>query len=358
MRLPLDASRTSVLPSAAYWKPSSGAAPTAPAPVTHERSPSSGSRHLETHPDPPFVDVVRLKAPAVPAHHRLVLLVERVPARFEKLHEAGDTSHVFGRTPPLASDTYRVVDVALPVPHLLDEEVVAPVVAEVVDVEKLHDVAVDDRLQPDARRLVEPFIRIPVVLGLAIAPVPDLELEQVRVRPEEREPDEIVEGEQGRRERHVDPAPDRGLDLLKFDSDPGDWLDHGGLRRRDDGDSALGGEVPSDRIFSMTSGRDLGGIVRLVGPRRRVPLHDLEPFLFGHDSDEGMRAPEPLSLVRILKQDLADLAPRALQDLLPLFACPAEGAVESAPSLEVLMGDVELARVRVDPFDDDSRHVE
>ena len=138
-------------------------------------------------------DFVRLKAPAVPAHHRLVLLVERVPARFEKLHEAGDAPDILGRAPSLASDEYRVVDVALPVPHLFDEEVVAPVVAEVVDVEKLLDAAVDDRLQPDARRLVEPFIRTTVVLGLAIAPVPDLELEQVRVRPVERELDEVVE---------------------------------------------------------------------------------------------------------------------------------------------------------------------
>ena len=94
-----------------------------------------------------------------------MLLVERVPARFEKLHEAGDPSHVLGWTPPLAGDEYRVVDVWLPVPYLLDEEVVAPVVAKVVDVEKLLDAAVDDRLQPDARRLVEPFIRITVVLG-------------------------------------------------------------------------------------------------------------------------------------------------------------------------------------------------
>ena len=110
------------------------------------------------------------------------------------------------------------------------KRVVAPVVSEVVDIEKLVDAPVDDRLQPDACRLVEPFIRIAVVLGLAIAPFPDLEFDEVRVRPAERELDEVVEGEQGRRERHVDPAPDCGFDLLKLDPEPGDGLDHGALR--------------------------------------------------------------------------------------------------------------------------------
>ena len=161
--------------------------------MTHERSPSSGCRHLERHPDALLVDVVRLEASAVPAHHRFVLLVECIPDRFEKLHEAGDASHVLGRAPSLASNKCRVVDVGLPVPHLLDEEVVAPVVAEVVDVEKLLDAAFDDRLKLDARCLVEPFIRITVVLGLAIAPIPDLELEQVRVCPAERGLDEVEE---------------------------------------------------------------------------------------------------------------------------------------------------------------------
>ena len=50
-----------------------------------------------------------------------------------------------------------------------------------------------------------------------------------------------------------------------------------------------------------------------------------------------------LTLVRLVEQNLADLVPRALQDLLPLLVRTAEDAVESAPSLEVLMGDVAQA---------------
>ena len=60
-----------------------------------------------------------------------------------------------------------------------------------------------------------------------------------------------------------------------------------------------------------------------MGPRWRIAPHDGEPFLFGHDPAEGVRAPEPLPLVGLIEQDRPDLAPRALQDLLPFFACVA-----------------------------------
>ena len=60
-----------------------------------------------------------------------MFLVERIERRFEKLHEAGSTVDVLRRAPPLTVDERRVVDIGL----AIAEDVVPPVVGEVVDVE-------------------------------------------------------------------------------------------------------------------------------------------------------------------------------------------------------------------------------
>ena len=140
-------------------------------------------------------------------------------------------AYVLGRTPLIAGDKRRVVDIGLAVPDFFDEYVVAPVVRR------------SRRGKGTARRRVRqqsspgcspPCTAFPsaseVVLGLAVAPIPDFELEQVRVCPKERELNVLMEREERRREWHVDPAPDRGLNLLKLDPDPGNGLNHGGVQ--------------------------------------------------------------------------------------------------------------------------------
>ena len=89
----------------------------------------------------------------------------------------------------------------------------------------------------------------------------------------------------------------------------------------------VGEHVPSERISC--------GTVRHKGPGRRMSRDDREPFRFGDDAAKGVRAPQALALVRRVEQDRPDLAPRSIQDLLPLLKCPSEGPVQRPPALEV-----------------------
>ena len=61
-----------------------------------------------------------------------------------------------------------------------DEDVVSPVVAEVVDVEEAFDATVDERLQTDAGGLVHvPVPEVVIGQGLAVHVIADNELEQM-----------------------------------------------------------------------------------------------------------------------------------------------------------------------------------
>ena len=155
-------------------------------PVAHEWPPPPACHHLEAHSYPSLIDIFRLETLAVPPHHRLVLLVERVAHRFQELHEAQDSANVVGRTSPLALHKRRVVDVGLALPYLFDEQIVTPLVTEVVDVQKPFDSAANDRLQAQARRFVDPALAEQIVLRFAVDSVPYLELEEVRIGPAKR----------------------------------------------------------------------------------------------------------------------------------------------------------------------------
>ena len=109
----------------------------------------------------------------------------------------------------------------------------------------------------------------------------------------------------------------------------------------------------------MTSvGWDSGGIVRLVGPRRRVPRDDLEPLFLRHDPCERLRAPKALSLVGFVEEDLADLGPGPCQDLLPLLTCSREPPVALLLVGEIPVCDFDERGVVVDSLHDELRHLE
>ena len=108
-----------------------------------------------------------------------------------------------------------------------DEDVVPPVVAEVVDVDEALDATLDERLQLDAGGLV--YVPVPEVVighGLAVDALADHELEQMGIGPADYGLDDVVQGQQRRGERHVDPAPHQRLDLPQFDPEPCHGFDH------------------------------------------------------------------------------------------------------------------------------------
>ena len=104
--------------------------------MAHQGAPTAVGDGGERHAYVPLVDIVAVEGLPIPGQHLFMLVVERIEGCLEKLHEAGDATDIFGRAAPLAGDEGRVVDVGLPVSDLLDDDVVAPVVAEVVDVNR------------------------------------------------------------------------------------------------------------------------------------------------------------------------------------------------------------------------------
>ena len=191
----------------------------------------AASSHSERHAHVPLVDIVVVEGLPIPGQHLFVLVVERIESRLEKPHEAGDASDILGRAAPLAGDERRIVDVGFPISNVLDEDVVAPVVAEVVDVEEPLDAPIDEGSQADPRRVVDLALEELVVRkGLAVDAIVDHELEQMRIGPADGDVDGVVQGQQGGGERDVDAPPERRLDLPELDSDASEGCARG-LRR-------------------------------------------------------------------------------------------------------------------------------
>ena len=82
-------------------------------------------------------------------------------------------------------------------------------------------------LQADAGGLV--YVPVPEVVighGLAVDALADHELEHMGIGPADYGLDDVVQGQQRRGERHVDPAPQPGLDLPQFDPETCHGFDH------------------------------------------------------------------------------------------------------------------------------------
>ena len=68
--------------------------------------------------------------------------------------------------------------------------------------------------QADAGSLVHvPVPEVVIGHGLAVTRIPDHELEQMGICPADCNLDDVVQGQQRRRERNVDPAPQPGFNL-------------------------------------------------------------------------------------------------------------------------------------------------
>ena len=118
-----------------------------------------------------------------------MLLVERIERRLEELHQAGSAADILRRAATLAIDERRVLDIGLAIAERFDEDVVPPVVAEVVDVDEALDATLDGRLQADAGGLV--YVPVPEVVigyGLAVDALVDHELEQMGIGPADLRP--------------------------------------------------------------------------------------------------------------------------------------------------------------------------
>ena len=116
-----------------------------------------------------------------------MLRVPRNERRFEKLHEALRVTHILGRAASLAVDKRGVVNFGIAIAHLFDDDIVLPVVAEVVDVLKPMDAAVNERPQPNVTRLVLLGFEVGIERKRSIGTAAHHELEQMRIGPAHRD---------------------------------------------------------------------------------------------------------------------------------------------------------------------------
>ena len=154
-----------------------------------------------------------------------------------------------------------------------DEDVVSPVVAEVVDMEEALNATLDERFPADAGGPVhEPVPEVVIGQGLAVDALANNELEQIGTCPADCNLDDVVQGHQRRAERHVDPAREPRFNLAQFAPEPYDGF-------RSSQESAV-----RHRVVYKSGGEEMprrhrrsGRNRRATARRRRVPARRVTP---------------------------------------------------------------------------------
>ena len=174
-----------------------------------------------------LVDVLRVERSAIPLHHPGMLLVARIERGLEELHEPMGAADVLRRTAPGTGHECRVFHLFVAVADFFNDDVVPPVVPEVVHIEEALHAALDERLQTDRRGLVRLTLGEDVLIRRhPVYPIPDHKLVQMIILPAERRLNDVVQRLQRRRERHIDAPPDLRLKIPELDADARHRLDH------------------------------------------------------------------------------------------------------------------------------------
>ncbi len=163
----------------------------------------------EVAPDRVEIDVLGIEVVAGPFAQLGIFLVARVRQHLEQSQIAIDAAAILRRAGPLARDQRRVGLLRVERLDLLDDDLVLPIVAEVVDVAEALDAPLDQRAELDVAVVVGGLVARPgIVVGLTIAAVADLELMQVVVLPAHRRLDDPVQHVQAAVGGDADPTPD------------------------------------------------------------------------------------------------------------------------------------------------------
>ena len=89
-----------------------------------------------------FVEAERIEQSAIPAHHRTVLPVRRIEDRRQIVHEAVRPADILRRTASNPVHEGWTLNVWFAVANLLDDHVMAPVLAVVIDMDEPHRAAI------------------------------------------------------------------------------------------------------------------------------------------------------------------------------------------------------------------------
>src|SRR5690606_32543149 len=154
-----------------------------------------------------------------------VLFVLGIGDGVEEQFEAGDAADVFGWGAAGAADETGILDSGIGVGDRLDRDRVPPVVAEVVGVGQLRDAAIDQRAEPYGLSRVGLVAgAIPFGIGDGVALSVGAELEQVIIVERHGRLDDVVQGLERCRQRHLGAPPDGWLPVIELDPDAGDAI--------------------------------------------------------------------------------------------------------------------------------------
>src|SRR5690606_24502796 len=167
-------------------------------------------------------DVGRIEEAAIPGHDAVVLRMFWVGHGVEKLFKAREAAHIFWRSPTGAVDKAGVVDHRVCSYGLLDHDTMAPVVAKIIGVGEAGLSAGEDRAETDVAGVAH--LVTPVGIGIAIAAVADLELEEMIVLKQHGGLDDGVNCLESAGQGHLDPSPDGGLHIVELNPEPGNTI--------------------------------------------------------------------------------------------------------------------------------------
>ena len=162
-------------------------------PVAPERPAPPGRETFDYPADTALIDVVGIIGATVPGQHPVVFFVCRVAHGLKKLGVTHRTAHIFRRAAPGAIDERGVIGIGVTVADLFDDHVMAPVIAEIVNVEKPFKTAIKQGLQADRLRFVNRAL-IEAIVGkrLSVNLVTNIELEQMTVVSAHHDLDDVV----------------------------------------------------------------------------------------------------------------------------------------------------------------------
>ena len=111
-----------------------------------------GGKVSDDHADVALIDIFGIEGSITPFEHLVVILVPGIGHGFQKRLETADAADIVGRCAAGSADEGRVVSLVFTLPDAVQDNVMPPVVAEIVDVKKAINPALDQRLEADALR--------------------------------------------------------------------------------------------------------------------------------------------------------------------------------------------------------------
>jgi hypothetical protein len=167
-----------------------------------------------------------IKRATVPTFELSMLLVLWIIHGVEEQFEAGNAANILGGSATCPVDIARIFDSGIGVRDRLDRDRVLPVVAEVVGVRQLHNVAIDERAEPHGLRAIGSVTQaFPFGIGDGVALSVNPELEKVTIIERHGRLDDIMQGLERCRQWHLDAPPYCGLPIIKLDFKAGYAVD-------------------------------------------------------------------------------------------------------------------------------------